>query len=185
MTASYSLALPAPWSDNATCAVHNRFEQARSPFGGDRSTEAALYFRLFTFFMSTVMENRRSEILSKRSREALFRLDRFSELAPNWDGYHAAVPEAATLYAAEKFIVRLDRRGIPPYFISPGPNGDVLIQYKCPNGHEAEVWIEGSGASTMLLITPDKPPYEASIDMDFLLAHLGAAPAQGDRPVGQ
>lgn len=175
MTASFSPTLPASWSDNATSAVQNSFERARSPFGDNRTTQAALHTWLFSFFMSTIMDHPRPDALSERGREALFRLDRFRELKPNWDSYNAIVPESATLKAAETFVVRMDRRGIPPYFVSPGPNGDVLIQYKCANGHEAEVWFEGNGASTMLLITPDKTPYEAAVDMDFLLAHLGAA----------
>lgn len=124
------------------------------------------------FYTSTVLKDRSWREVSKRGREALFRLDRFRELKPNWDSYNAAVPSEASLEAAERFIVRLDRRGIPVYFVSPGPNGDVLVQYKCDNGHEAEVWFEKDGSSDMLLITPGKDPYEAPLDLEFLLEHL-------------
>jgi len=146
--------------------------------------DATRMFLLVNFIMSTIIKGRWPEALSKRGREALFRLDRFRELKPNWDSYDAAVPAALALEAAEKFIVRLDQKGIPPYFVSPGPNGDVLVQYKCDNGHETEIWFEKDGSSTMLLITPEKPPYEADLDMEFLMAHLDPARAQGGGSAG-
>lgn len=175
MTASISLPLAASWSDNATCSVHNRFERARGPGTDVHATESTQFYFLITFFMSTILKSRWPETLSKRSREALFRLDRFRELKPNWDSYNATVPTEASLNNAERFIIRLDRKDIPPYFVSPGPNGDVLVQYKCDNGHEAEIWFEKDGSSDMLLITPGKPPYEAPLDMEFLLEHLRTA----------
>lgn len=175
MTASISMPLSGPWSDNATCDVRNRWESTRSAVKGKLMFDEALVLMMISFLTSSIVKDRWSQEVSKRGREALFRLDRFRELKPNWDSYNAAVPTEAALNAAERFIIRLDRKGIPPYFVSPGPNGDVLVQYKCDNGHEAEIWFEKDGSSEMLLVTPGKSPYEAPLDMEFLLVHLRTA----------
>lgn len=172
MTASISMPLSGSWADNATCDVRNPWEPARHITKGRPVLDEAFVLLLLNFLTSSIIKDRWSQEVSKRGREALFRLDRFRELRPNWDSYNAAVLSKAALEAAERFIIRLDRKGIPPYFVSPGPNGDVLVQYKCDNGHEAEIWFEKDGSSDMLLITPGKPHYEAALDLEFLLEHL-------------
>ncbi len=134
--------------------------------------DEALLLMMISFLTSSIIKDRWPKEVSKRGREALFRLDRFRELKPNWDSYNATIPSEQALGSAQRFIIRLDRKGIPVYFVSPGPNGDVLVQYKCDNGHEAEIWFEKDGTSDMLLITPGKPPYEAPLDLEFLLEHL-------------
>jgi hypothetical protein len=164
--------LSGAWSDNATCSVQNRFEPSRNTQVGQVKVDASLMLLFLSYLTSTVLKDRWASRLSSRGQEALFRLGRFKELKPNWDSYNAEVPATGTVEAARKFVVRMDRKGISPYFVSPGPNGDVLVQYKCDNGHEAEIWFEDDGSTTMLLITPNKTPYEAPLDMEFLLEHL-------------
>jgi hypothetical protein len=185
MTASINLPLIASGTINATCAVHNRFERDRNADPAKLRLDPSIVYIFLAFLNSSIIKNRWSDEVSKRGREALFRLDRFRELQPNWDSYNAAVPADTALKAAEKFIMQLDRKGIPPYFVSPGPNGDVMVQYKCDNGHEAELWFEKDGSSVMLLITPDKPPYEAALDMEFLQSHLAPTETQGRGPGGE
>lgn len=172
MQASISMPLSGAWSDNATCSVQNRFEPSRNTQAGKVKLDASLMLLFLSYLTSTVLQDKWSHKLSSRGQEALFRLDRFKELKPNWDSYEAEVPAEMTVEAARKFILRMDRKAISPYFVSPGPNGDVLVQYKCDNGHEAEIWFEDDGSTTMLLITPNQAPYEALLDMEFLLEHL-------------
>jgi hypothetical protein len=177
--------LASTWSENATCDVQSTLAPIHASPKGKFEFDAALVYLLVAFLTSTIVKGRWPQELSKRGREALFRLDRFGELKPNWDSYNAEVPSRKAMETSEKFIIRLDRKGIPPYFVSPGPNGDVMVQYKCDNGHEAEIWFEKDGSSTMLLITPDNQPYEAALDLEFLLEHLASARAKGGRPAGR
>lgn len=182
MTASFELTLNDRWTDSSTYARKPMKTAMDHAVDRKVTLQQAHALLWVAFLSSSILRDRRQQRVSMRALEAMFRLARLRELAPNWDSYNAPSISVVAIEAARKFMLRLDAMGHPPYFVSPGGNGEVLVQYKCGNGHEAEIWFEADGTCTMLLITPGQAPYEAALDMEFLLEHLSEARAQGDRP---
>ena len=59
--------------------------------------------------------------------EAIKQLKQFLLLEENWDSYDAAPVASQSVRKAIQFIEKMDVRGLSPDFVSPGPNGEVMI----------------------------------------------------------
>lgn len=115
--------------------------------------------------------------LGHRSQEAVFRLNRFHELKENWDSYGATVPKAMTILEAKQFVIALDRIGVEPYFVSPGPNGEVMLEYRTEGGLEAEVHFHGDGSDHLLVSQGEDFLFDAAFDMNSFLKHVAGRTA--------
>lgn len=109
--------------------------------------------------------------LSPRAHEALFRLQRFHELKEDWDSYGATVPKAMTILASKQFVQAMDRRGLEPYFVSPGPNGELMVEYSAENGLEIEVHFNGDGSRHLLVMDDDTILYDGPFADQLFLKH--------------
>jgi hypothetical protein len=111
---------------------------------------------------------------SKRAQEALFRLNRFHELRENWDSYGATKPKAMVIVEARSFVQAMDRTGLEPYFVSPGPNGEVMVEYRFEGGVEAEVHFRPDEHRYLLIVQGDDILYDGPFSMAEFQAHGSA-----------
>lgn len=109
--------------------------------------------------------------LSFRAHEALFRLQRFHELKEDWDSYGALVPKAMTILAAKQFVQAMDRKELAPYFVSPGPSGELMVEYRSEGGMEVEVHFHGDGSRLLLVTEGDAILYEGPYTEQKFLKH--------------
>lgn len=109
-------------------------------------------------------------ILSPGAKEALMRLERLKSLKPDWDSYGGIAASSETLGRARAFILLADAKVWPVYFVSPGPNGEVLVQLRSTPKKEAEVYFLPDGRTDLLLCEGDGFPYEGPFDTKELEA---------------
>lgn len=110
--------------------------------------------------------------LSHKAQEALFRLNRFHELKENWDSYGAAVPKAMVILDARRFVQAMDRIGLEPYFVSPGPNGEVMVEYRTEEGIEAEVHFKEDHSRYLLVSRGDDFLFDGPFAMKAFMQHV-------------
>ena len=109
--------------------------------------------------------------LSVTAREILRKLNQFSELGYSWDDRGAEPPSSDVINRAAAFLVTADEQGLPIYFTAPGPNGEVLLEYKKSN-LSAEIYFEPLGTPEMILYTGPDQTYAGQLDMTKLIGHL-------------
>ena len=68
--------------------------------------------------------------LSDVAKQAVSKINKFSSLQANWDGYGAVVPTKNVIDAAINFIRETDKRGLAAFFVAPGPNGEILVEFQ-------------------------------------------------------
>ena len=130
-------------------------------------------FSGFEYGNSAVFVHVCDHVISDQAQEALFRISRFTGLKENWDSYGASTIGQATVEAAKRFVVVMDRKGVAPYFVSPGPNGEVLVEFRMENGKEAEVYFHDDGTRRLLLIDGKEFPFEGDYNAQEFLKHVG------------
>ena len=115
--------------------------------------------------------------LSNKAQEALFRLNRFHELKENWDSYGAVVPKAMVVMEARRFIQAMDRSGLEPYFVSPGPNGEVMVEYRTDEGAEAEVHFKEDHSRYLLVSRGDEFLFDGPFELKAFMQHVAGRAA--------
>lgn len=109
--------------------------------------------------------------LSSKAKATLHRLYSFKQLKVNWDGDGALVPNEGVIKNAANFLFLLDEYDLPIYFTAPGPNGEIVLEYK--NGqNSAEVFFETDNFSEMLLYKGDVQIYAGKVDVQLLIDHF-------------
>jgi hypothetical protein len=109
--------------------------------------------------------------LSSKAKAVLHRLYSFKQLKLNWNGNGALVPEEEVIKAATNFLFLLDEYDLPIYFTAPGPNGEIVLEYK--NGqNSAEIFFESDNFSEMLLYNGDVQIYAGKIEKKLLIDHF-------------
>ena len=93
--------------------------------------------------------------LSEDAINAISKLQGFAQLAPNWDSYGAAAPTAQVIKRAEKFIREIDKQGITVYFVAPGPNGEILVEFQ-KGRRSAEVYFHPDQLANFALFEEDE-----------------------------
>ena len=109
--------------------------------------------------------------LSPAALDVLGRLDRFLELRENWDSYGALPPKASTIAQARGMVQHLDQAGVPPYFASPGPGGQVMVEYRLPDDISAELHFAEDG-NELLVMRGEEVLYEDRMDLDEFWPHV-------------
>lgn len=113
---------------------------------------------------STVFGGRNS--LSEAARSMLEKLLGFENLPENWDSYGAAPPAPVALKNAQAFIYENHFLALPFYFIAPGVNGEVMIEFK-QGQRSAELYFNDDGSNELLLFQNDEVIQEADLDQCF------------------
>jgi hypothetical protein len=101
--------------------------------------------------------------LSEAAKSALEKVEKLKALAPNWDSYQADPPSPVAIASSQVFIKRADKDGMRVYFVAPGRNGEVLVEFKGPNGRAAEIYFEPQGAAEVLMYDKEECVHEGSL----------------------
>ena len=130
------------------------------------TTAAPLLGAHSAFYLNSAMaKDLLGKVLSPKALDMLGRLEHFEELPVNWDSYGASVPQASTIQRARALVEHLDQADVPPYFTSPGPNGEVMVEYRLSDNVEAEFHYAEEG-DDLLVMRGDKVLYEGPLDMN-------------------
>jgi hypothetical protein len=108
---------------------------------------------------------------SPKAKEFLKKLKAYKNLPDNWDGDEGVPPEENNIRKAASFILETDELDLPFYFIAPGPNGEIVIEYK--NGtRTAEIFLNENEKDEMILYKDKEQVFADSIDIGVLIKHL-------------
>jgi hypothetical protein len=159
------------------------FEPAQSSVyleqeAGDNSNDMWASINIFHFpkFWENSLLIETDNILHKISILAvkqIIKVRSFATLQQNWDSYDAAVPSDVAINNASDFIYQMDSHGQQPYFVAPGKNGEVLVEYKNEN-RVAEIYFNPDGTNELLLFANNDVITESNIEesMDQLVAYI-------------
>jgi hypothetical protein len=109
--------------------------------------------------------------LSPQARVQLKKLNSFSKLPINWDGEGAVPPSEGILREATGFLKSMDEYDMPIDFSAPGPNGEILLEYRS-NGFSAEIYFNPGEENEMILYSGQEQVYCDIINLDELVAHF-------------
>jgi hypothetical protein len=90
-------------------------------------------------------------ITSFKALELLTRVVKYFKLPQNWDGNGAVPPTHETILKAMSFIQQSDINQLPLHFVAPGPNGEIVVEFKKEN-LSAEVFFDPDLAETEYVI---------------------------------
>ena len=95
----------------------------------------------------------------------------FLNLLTNWDGNDAIPPDAEIVDVAIKFLRKMDEFDLPIDFSAPGPNGEILLEYRRLD-LSAEIYFEPNGETEMITYRGDVQEYAGKVDIDILIEHF-------------
>lgn len=108
---------------------------------------------------------------SEQAQTTLHKILRYEHLLPGWDENDAVPPAYKTIINAYTFASTADEFDLPFYFTAPGPNGEIVIEFKEGN-KTAEVYFNEDGSSEMMLYEGKEQVYVDEINMEILAQHL-------------
>lgn len=140
MTASFDTGLER-YTESATIPVHTDF------FRRARRREVSTY----------IPTQQITSSVPKHLVPFIQRIRSIGELHANWNGYHADRPSQRTVKLAIDFVLKTS--DLPLYFVSPGVNGEVIVEFK-RNNKEAEVHLNSDGTIDLLLIEAEETIFD-------------------------
>src|SRR5690554_4929141 len=70
---------------------------------------------------------------SDRIAEMILKLNRVKKLPKNWDSYQAEPPSPIAVANAQAFLIDNHKLALPFYFLAPGVDGEVMVEFKLEN----------------------------------------------------
>src|SRR5690606_6612173 len=110
-------------------------------------------------------------LLSTKASKQEKKLRGFLNLPTNWDGNDAIPPDAEIVDVAIKFLRKMDEFDLPIDFSAPGPNGEILLEYRRLD-LSAEIYFEPNGETEMITYRGDVQEYAGKVDIDILIEHF-------------
>jgi hypothetical protein len=98
--------------------------------------------------------------------EMFKKLKRFHDLAPNWDSYGAEPPAPLAISRAISFLMRNYKLALPFYFIAPGANREIMLEFQRGN-KAAELYFLPEGNDELILFENDQVVGEGNFDTLF------------------
>lgn len=111
------------------------------------------------------------ELASRLSSAFWQRLRRFVEWGPSWDGQGAARISSRTAARAVA-VARASLATAHEPFVSPAADGSLLLEWKLTDSVSAELFIEDTTASAVLLVEDERGVSEVALPR---LTEVGAA----------
>ena len=108
---------------------------------------------------------------SEQAQTILQKILKFKYLANGWDGDDAVAPAEEIILQAYNFASMADDFDLPFYFTAPGPNGEIVVEFKTDN-KTAEVYFNEDDSSEMMLYTGKEQVYADKVNMELLIQHL-------------
>lgn len=112
---------------------------------------------------------------SAKAKEILQKIFRYKKLPENWDNDGAIPPADDVVSRAATFIFNTDEFDLPFYFTAPGPNGEIIIEFK-NDSQTAEIYFDENSKDEMILYKKNDQVYEGTINMQRLIEHFSSAP---------
>lgn len=106
--------------------------------------------------------------LSFAASDILRRLDTYKSLKEDWDNNRASPPSKEVINEAISFLVKTEEASLPIFFAAPGPEGEILLEYK-RDDLSAEIYFEPKGFSEMILYSLKEQVYDGEIDFETLV----------------
>lgn len=104
--------------------------------------------------------------LSSPAAQFIARLESFKSLAPNWDSYGAIPPAKDIVDKAISFVRKADENDLPLFFVAPGPNGELVIEFK--NGaKEASAFVNPDGSTELILNEGNNYLLEGTLEKNY------------------
>ena len=104
--------------------------------------------------------------MSLKTRKTINKIKSYSSLEENWDGHGAVKPQTYIIERAIEFLRLANEDGIEVYFVAPGPNGEILIEFK--NGKlEAEIYFNQDGTSQVLIYDDNECVLEGNLEENY------------------
>lgn len=110
-------------------------------------------------------------MFSAKAKDILYKVYNFGKLKTNWDGNEAIAPTEDVIRNVVSFLTLGNENDLPIYFTAPGPNGEIVLEYKNEE-NTAEVFFEDNNFSEMFLYTGKKMVYSGEVQMSNLIQHL-------------
>lgn len=108
---------------------------------------------------------------SPNAADFINKIYNYKNLSDNWDNNGAVAPTGDLIKKAALFIQSTDESDLPVYFIAPGPNGEIVVEYK--NGNcTAEVFFNEDGTEEMLLYSGKLQLHAGNLNFKLLIQHL-------------
>lgn len=126
-------------------------------FNGERSNT-------YLGMNSTVFGEQSS--LSEAARNMLEKLGHFENLPENWDSYGASRPSEMAVKNARSFLYENHFLALPFYFIAPGVNGEVMLEFK-QGERSAELYFNVDNSNELLLFQNDEVIQESDLQQSF------------------
>ncbi len=104
--------------------------------------------------------------MSLKTRKTINKIKSYSLLEKNWDGYGASKPKNIVINKAIEFLRLADDEGIEPYFVAPGPNGEILVEFK-DDKFEAEIYFNEDGGNQILIYDDDECVLEGDLEENY------------------
>jgi len=94
------------------------------------------------------------------------KLNAFSSLEQGWDGYNAEKPDINAINAAKNFLMVNQQFALPFYFIAPGVNAEIMLEFKDGN-KGAELYFNSNDSTELLLFDNDEVKFEGPLENNF------------------
>lgn len=143
-------------SPMSTSLVFKHYEDKLSPFWN--------VSRNYIARNSTVFPD--LNFFSREITDFIQKLNDFARLKDNWDSYGAEVPSKISIKNARQFLLNNAQVVLPFYFVSPGVNGEVMIELKNEN-KSAEIYFLPDSSSELVMFDGDDCIFEGSLNEAF------------------
>lgn len=104
--------------------------------------------------------------LSESARQMIAKTKSFKSLPDNWDGHGAVAPTSENIERAILFIKHADKNLLPFYFTAPGPNGELVVEFKKGN-KEAAAYFNSDGTTELVMNEGDVVFEEGTIENNY------------------
>lgn len=116
---------------------------------------------------STIFTEREdAPVTSLKARKIIAKLKSFQTLDYDWDSYGAEQPNQKCIKRSVSLVQELDAEAVTPFFVAPGPNGEILLEFKS-DACEAEIYINDDGTDHILLYRDEECIFEGPLNAYF------------------
>ena len=103
---------------------------------------------------------------SDSAKKMIETLQSFKNLSFNWDSYGAPPPSAENIDRAISFVRQADKNLLPFHFTAPGPNGELILEFK-EGRKEAAAYFNPDGTTELILNEGDNFILEGTVEKNY------------------
>jgi hypothetical protein len=104
--------------------------------------------------------------LTTAAKEIVSKINHFKTLKEGWDSYGALPTSANAIDEAIRFVRMADKNLLPFYFTAPGPNGELVIEFRREN-KEAAAYFNPDKTTELILSESNQTVLEGSVEKNY------------------